>query len=73
MIQESLRCEVADLDEEFDIFLLFNFLGYIEVGSIMLQRGVMTRDQFRNQFTYILDCVLSNQWYVEHIIKSATF
>ena len=70
-VQEYLCKGETGLDGGIKTILILNLLGYIEIGSIMLQRGIMTREQFRNQFKYTLGSVISNQWYIEHIIENS--
>ena len=71
LIQQKLIDSDLTLSGDIADILLFNFLGYIEIGSIMLQRGIMTREQFRNQFDYILNRVITDPLCAQHIAVSA--
>ncbi len=46
---------------------LFDYLGTIELGAIMLQRGVITQDEFDNQFGYRVENIRANEVLNRHI------
>lgn len=45
---------------------LFDYLGTIELGAIMLKRGVITLDEFKNQFGYRLENICNNKDLLKH-------
>lgn len=50
-----------------DDALLFNYLGTIELGSIMLQKGIITFDEFFNQFGYRVQNIANCPALMEHV------
>lgn len=50
-----------------------NFLGYVEIGSIMLQKGLVTKEQFFDQFGYILELLCDRSEFVEHVNKDKDY
>ncbi len=50
-----------------------NFLGYIEIGSIMLQKGLMTEKDFSNQFGYILQLLCELPQFYTHVSKGKDY
>ena len=46
---------------------LFDYLGTIELGAIMLDLGLITTDQFKNQFGYRLDNILESPELLKHL------
>lgn len=46
---------------------LFDYLGTIELGAIMLQRGVISFDEFYNQFGYRVENIKENKALMECI------
>ncbi len=58
---------------DFNDIEIYNFLGYLEVGSLMLQRGMMNKREFSNQFGYTLQQVLSCEDLYRHIKMSECF
>ena len=53
--------EVQDID-------ILNFLGYIEIGSIMLQKGLINECEFEDHFNALLQWALSNPEIYQHIL-----
>ena len=45
---------------------LFDYLGTIELGAIMLQRGVITQEEFDNQFGYRVKNIYKNEALKQH-------
>lgn len=64
--EKNEACDLKDID-------IFNFLGYIEVGSLMLQKGMMNKKEFYNQFGYILQQILVCDELYDHIKGSEYF
>ena len=58
---------ITRCDEEFEDIDILNFLGYIEIGSIMLQKGLISKNEFKNQFYGIIEWILNNHILKEHI------
>ena len=69
-IQHGLMMGLQPKDRDIDIY---NFLGYIEVGSIMLQRALISKEDFNNQFEFILKIVLQNTELRDHIKDSSKY
>lgn len=46
---------------------LFDYLGTIELGAIMLDLGLITTEQFRNQFGYRLDNIMESPDLLRHL------
>ncbi len=47
--------------------LVYDYLGTIELGAIMLERGAITVDDFWNQFGYRLIAIINNRELMYHI------
>ena len=45
----------------------YDYLGTIELGAIMLKRGVIERDLFYNQFGYRVENLLSDKEIIDHV------
>ena len=54
-------------NKKIDDALLFNYLGTIELGSIMLQKGIITFDEFFNQFGYRVQNIANCDEIMEHV------
>ena len=52
---------------------LYDYLGTIELGAIMLKRGVITRDEFYNQFGYRVENLLSDKEIIDHVEESKRY
>ena len=50
---------------------VLDYFGVIELGGLMLKRGLITIEEFYNQFGYRLEYVLANQQIVKHIYNDA--
>ena len=61
--KEEYRCD-NKMPENLDVF---NYLGTIELGAIMLQRGVISFDEFYNQFGYRVINIANNEQLMAHI------
>lgn len=46
---------------------LFNYLGTIELGSIMLQKRIITFDEFFNQFGYRVQNIANSEEIMAHV------
>ena len=46
---------------------LFDYLGTIELGAIMLDLGLITTEQFKNQFGYRLDNIMESPDLLRHL------
>ena len=57
----------------FENIELLNFLGYIEIGAVMLQKGVMTNEQFSNQFGYIIELLCDRPEFVKHVSEDRDY
>lgn len=53
--------------------VLFNYIGTIELGAIMLKRGVITFNEFYNQFGYRVENLIRNEHIREHIETNKTY
>ncbi|MEZ3441131.1 hypothetical protein [uncultured Alistipes sp.] len=51
----------------------FDYIGTIELGAIMVRRGVISIDEFYNQFGYRVENLWANQEVRSHINKEATY
>ena len=71
-IQQKLIDKKDPMFISLDIIEL-NFLGYIEIGSIMLQKGFMTREEFSNQFGFILQQLCQIPLFFEHVSSSTDY
>ena len=58
------QSEVEDMD-------LFNYLGTIELGSIMLQKGIVSFDEFFNQFGYRVQNIVCCDEVIHHVMSDA--
>ena len=58
---------------EFSNLELFDYLGTIELGAIMLKRKVITIEEFYNQFGYRVENLVSNADVLEHIYKNREY
>ena len=63
----------ADDKIEFSNLELFDYLGTIELGAIMLKREVITIEEFYNQFGYRVENLVSNADVLEHIYKNREY
>lgn len=52
---------------------LFDYLGTIELGAIMLKRKVITVEEFYNQFGYRVENLISNVDVLEHIYENKKY
>lgn len=52
---------------------LFDYLGVIELGAIMLELGVISKDAFDNQFGYRLRNIMNNPQIIKHIEKNSEY
>lgn len=63
IISESdTECDLTNAD-------LYDYLGTIELGAIMLKRGVIDFDEFYNQFGYRVENIKKNGEILAHINK----
>lgn len=67
--RESKEVEVTSIEDRMhhSNVELYDYLGTIELGVIMLDLGVINLDQFRNQFGYRVDNLFSNADVLKHI------
>jgi hypothetical protein len=65
-VQDMHMGSNGECENVLDIELL-NFLGYLEIGSIMLQKGLIKEDEFINQFKAILQWVITTPNTYQHI------
>lgn len=71
-IQQKLIDKKDPMFISLDIIEL-NFLGYIEIGSIMLQKGLMTEKDFSNQFGYILQLLCELPQFYQHVSEDKDY
>ena len=75
MPQSEKEPILQDLDEEivqkdkipYSNAVLFDYIGTIELGAIMVKRKVITIDEFYNQFGYRVENLMSNAEIKSHI------
>lgn len=48
---------------------IFDYIGTIELGAIMVKRGAITLDEFKNQFGYRVENIKNNSELMNHIKK----
>lgn len=48
---------------------IFDYIGTIELGAIMVERGAITLDEFKNQFGYRVENIKNNSELMNHIKK----
>lgn len=61
----------ADVLLEFNSADVLDYLGTIEMGNVMLKRGMISLSEFYNQFGYRLECLLENPIIRGHIYEDA--
>ena len=59
--------------KEIDNIDLFDYLGTIELGAIMLERGVISVDEFNNQFGYRIDNLIANTEVLKYINENKAY
>jgi len=52
---------------EYSTIELYDYIGVIELGAIMVKRGLITMDEFYNQFGYRVENLLINSEIMKHI------
>ena len=52
---------------------LFDYLGTIELGAIMLKRDIITIDEFYNQFGYRVENLVNNADVLKHILENREY
>lgn len=52
---------------------IFNYIGTLELGCLMLENGVIDEDKFNNQFGYRIENLFNNQEIKEHILKNKKY
>lgn len=52
---------------------LFDYLGTIELGAIMLQREVISKEEFDNQFGYRVDNIANDREIMKHIDDNSKY
>ena len=63
----------SDLHVELSNVDLFDYIGTIELGAIMLQRGVISYDEFYSQFGYRVENLWKNEAVKKHIKENAKY
>ncbi len=58
---------------EFSNLELFDYLGTIELGAIMLKRKVITIEEFYNQFGYRVENLVSNADVLKHLYDNREY
>ena len=53
--------------------VLFDYIGTIELGAIMVRRGVITVDEFYNQFGYRVENLMNNTEIKSHIKDNLSY
>ena len=51
--------------------IIFDYLGTIELGAIMLKRKIISLDEFNNQFGYRVSNVYNNEALMGHVLKES--
>lgn len=73
--EEDKKIVLPELDKEvekdhkipYSNSVLFDYIGTIELGAIMLRRNVITIDEFYNQFGYRVENLMNNAAIKSHI------
>lgn len=73
--EEDKKIVLPELDKEvekdhkipYSNSVLFDYIGTIELGAIMLRRNVITIDEFYNQFGYRVENLMNNTAIKSHI------
>lgn len=52
---------------------LFDYLGIIELGIIMLDKGLISKEEFKNQFGYRYENIRNNSAIMSHINNSKNY
>ena len=69
-LNDSGNASVTDTKEcKYPNIELFDYLGTIELGAIMLRKGIISREEFFSQFGYRAENLWSNQAIKDHIMK----
>lgn len=61
------------LPAEWSTVELYDYLGTIELGAIMLQRGVISFDEFYNQFGYRVENLSRNAEIIRHVEDNSKY
>ena len=51
----------------------FDYIGTIELGAIMVRRGVISVDEFYNQFGYRVENIWANEGVKKHISNNKSY
>lgn len=70
---EDKKPILSELQSDFSNAEFFDYIGTIELGAIMVRRGVISIDEFYNQFGYRVENLWANQEVRSHINKEATY
>lgn len=72
-----ISCDTKDKNEVKQLTIdnvdLFDYLGTIELGAIMVRRGAITLDEFYNQFGYRVQNIMRNPEIFKHLYNSADY
>ena len=52
---------------------VFDYIGTIELGAIMVERGAITLDEFKHQFGYRVENIKNNSELMNHIKKNKKY
>lgn len=52
---------------------MFDYLGTVELGAIMLKHKVINYDEFYNQFGYRLENIMMNDRVMKHLEKEKIY
>lgn len=70
----SLNTDNSSLKERQAVIIeIFDYLGTIELGAIMLEKGLINKEEFENQFGYRLENCLKNKDICNHLQKYSAY
>ena len=72
-ILPELQSKNPDRTMDFSNAEFFDYIGTIELGAIMVRRGVISVDEFYNQFGYRVENIWANESVKKHISNNKSY
>lgn len=72
-ILPELQSKNPDRTMDFSNAEFFDYIGTIELGAIMVRRGVISVDEFYNQFGYRVENIWVNEGVKKHISNNKSY